>query len=516
MAATPETLDRINPAEAWQPWRPCADDPWGPRWAAHLYRRAGFGASSEEIAEALRLGPEGTLDLLLRGRPYADEVLETLTDVGRIAAERDDGGDQLRGWWLYCMLQGGHPLREKLTLFWHNHFATSIVKVQDPVLMVRQNTLLRARALGRFGPMLQAISRDGAMLAWLDSSSNVKGKPNENYARELMELFSLGVGHYTEKDIREAARAFTGWRTDGIEFAFDARLHDGGTKTFLGQTGPWDGGDVVRIVLEQPAAARFLVRKLYRDLVSEKAAPPDALLEPLCQSFRRSDYDIAGLVRTILASRHFYSAHAFRQRIKGPVEYVLGAVQAVYRRFGEEEPDYRPLPQHVLAGRIGAMGQSLFAPPNVKGWPGGTAWLNTSTILERNNFAEALAMGTTWPGASAGSTAETEAVSPGLGPLLRRLTGSAATATATADMPEEPAPPRAFDPARLLDEQGVSRPEEVVGALLDHYLPGGVRPDLRAKLVAFVAEGRPAGPALARRAREAVQAILTTAEYQLA
>ena len=205
------------------------------------------------------------------------------------------------------MLHGGHPLREKLTLFWHNHFATSLAKVQDPALMFRQNCLLREHALGRFGPLLQAISRDAAMLVWLDSNSNVKGKPNENYARELMELFSLGVGHYTEKDIREAARAFTGWRTDGEGFAFDARLHDGGPKTVLGQTGAWDGGDVVRIVLEQPAAARFLVRKLYHFFVSEKAVPPDALLEPLCESFRKSDYDIAALVRTILASRHFYS-----------------------------------------------------------------------------------------------------------------------------------------------------------------------------------------------------------------
>jgi uncharacterized protein (DUF1800 family) len=378
--------------------------------------------------------------------------------------------------------------------------------------MFRQNSLLRTHALGRFGPLLQAISRDGAMLVWLDSNSNVKGKPNENYARELMELFSLGVGHYTEKDIREAARAFTGWRADGEGFAFDARLHDGGTKTVLGQTGAWDGGDVVRIVLEQPAAARFLVRKLYRYLVSENADPPDSLLEPLCESFRRNDYDIAGLVRTILASRHFYSAHAFRQRIKGPAEYVLGAVQAVYRRYGEDETDYRPLPQQVLVGRIEAMGQSLFAPPNVKGWPGGPTWLNTSTVLERDNFAEALAMGTLWPNASPEPTARAVAGSFALGKFVRKLTGS----NAPTDAPEEPAPPRAFDPAWLLDDEGGSRPQTIVAAVLDRYLPGGVRPELRAKLVAFVAEGNLAGPALARRVREAVHAILTTAEYQLA
>jgi uncharacterized protein (DUF1800 family) len=389
-------LDQIDPAEAWQPWQPTAGDAWGAKWGAHLYRRAAFGPSGEDLREAERLGVQGTLDLLFRGRPHAEEVAETLADVGRVAAERDESGNHLRGWWLYCILQGGHPLREKLTLFWHNHFATSIAKVQNPALMYRQNCLLRMHALGRFGPLLQAISRDGAMLLWLDSNSNVKGKPNENYARELMELFSLGVGNYTEKDIREAARAFTGWRTDGDDFKFDTRLHDAGIKTVLGQTGAWNGGDVVRIVLEQPATARFIVRKLYHFLISEQIAPPDALLEPLCESFRKSDYDIAALVRTILASRHFYSDHAFRQRIKGPVEYALGAVQAVYRRYREEEGDYRPLPQQVLVGPLSAMGQPLFAPPNVKGWPGGATWLNTHTVLERSNFAAALAMGTLW------------------------------------------------------------------------------------------------------------------------
>jgi hypothetical protein len=492
MAAKLSPLDKIDPAEAWQPWRPSAADPWSRKWAAHLYRRAGFGPSRADLLEAERLGLEGTLDLLLQGRPQAEELRETLIDVGRIAAARDDSGEQLRGWWIYCMLHSGHPLREKLTLFWHNHFATSIDKVRNANLMFRQNCLLRAHALGKFGPFLQAMSKDGAMLVWLDSNSNVKGKPNENYARELMELFSLGVGNYTEKDIREAARAFTGWHTDGNGFRFNARAHDGGTKTVLGQTGAWDGSDVVRIVLEQPAAARFLVRKLYHFFISENADPPDALLEPLCASYRQSGYDTAGLVKTMLASRHFYSEHAFRQRIKNPVEYMLGAVQAVYRRYDEKEADYRPLPQLVLARRLGALGQPLFAPPNVKGWPGGRSWLNTSTVLERDNFAAALAMGTLWTA-----------------PLQKP--DAAATKPS-----EEPVPPPAFDPARLLREEEVSRPEDIVRVLLDLYVPGGIRPEARKQLIAFVAEGKPVGLALDRRVREAVHAILTMAEYQLA
>ena len=484
MAAPLAPLDKIDPAVAWQPWRPSPADPWGRKWAGHLIRRGAFGASRADLLESERLGPEATLDLLLRGRRQAEDLRETLTDVGRVAA--DHGADPLRGWWLYAMLHSLHPLREKLTLFWHNHFATSIAKVQSAPLMFRQNCLLRAHALGKFGPFLLAMSKDPAMLVWLDSNRNVKGKPNENYARELMELFSLGVGHYTERDVKEAARAFTGWHTDSEGFRFDDAAHDDGPKTVLGQTGAWDGGDVVRIVLAQPAAARFLVRKLYHFFISEAAEPPAALLEPLGASFRKSDGDIAELVRTMLASRHFYSGHAFRQRVKSPVEYVLGAVRAVVP-CGAGKEDSQPLPAQVLVGRLTAMGQPLFAPPNVKGWPGGRSWLNTSTMLERDNFAQALATGALWSARGGEERKRGESV-----------------------------PPKGFDPARLLHEEKVNRPEDVIRVLLDLYLPGGVRPESRARLVAFVTEGKPTGAALDRRAREAVHAILTMAEYQLA
>jgi uncharacterized protein (DUF1800 family) len=486
MAAPLPPLDKINPASAWQPWQPSPADPWGRKWAAHLLRRATFGASRADLLLAEKLGLQATLDLLLHGRPAAEDLDETLTDVGRVAAEQ--GIDQLRGWWLYCMLHSPHPLREKLTLFWHNHFATSDEKVQSAELMFRQNGLLRRHALGKFGLFLQAISKDPAMLVWLDSNRNVKGAPNENYARELMELFSLGVGNYTEKDIREAARAFTGWQATGGGFKFDARFHDDGVKTVLGKTGVFNGENVVRIVLTQPAAARFLVRKLYHFLISETVEPPAALLEPLCDSFRKSDYDIAALVRTMLSSRQFFSRHAFRQRIKSPVEFVIGAVQAVYLRCDEKDPNYAPVPQRVLVSRLAAMGQHLFAPPNVKGWPGGRAWMNTSTMLERDNFAESLALGTLWTNPPAVSTAASGG---------------------------EYLPPRALDPARVLHEEKAARPEDVVRVLLDLYVPGGVRPEARTKLIAFVADGKPTGAALDRRAREVVHAILTMAEYQV-
>lgn len=466
--------------DAWSPWRPTAGDAWSRKWAAHLYRRAGFGPNREELVAAGKLGHEATLDLLLHGQPKAAEILPTILDVGAVAASKEDGGEKLRDWWLYAMLHGQHPLREKLIVFWHNHFATSIAKVRGTDLMFRQNRTLREHALGKFGPFLQAMSRDPAMLLWLDSNSNVKGKPNENYAREVMELFSLGVGNYTEKDIREAARAFTGWHTDGKAFRFKPELHDGGAKTFFGKTGDWDGGDVVKIILEQPAAAKFLVGKLYSYFVSE-VPPPDGLLDPLADSFRKSDYDIAAIMKTMLSSKWFFSENAFRKRIKSPVEFVLGAARAVYR-----EDNDLPLPQTLLTPRVTAMAQTLFAPPNVKGWPGGKAWLNTATMLERNNFASALACGSLW------------------------YPPDAAFALADGVPPKPP-----FDPARAIEEENATTPDDIVRVLLDIHLPGGIRPAAREKLVAFVAEGRPVGRELQDRVRETVHAIMTMPEYQL-
>jgi hypothetical protein len=514
-------LDRLDPAEAWKPWKPDAKTPFDRKWAGHLYRRAAFGATLAELREAERRGLPATLDLLMGGEPQASEMLAVLTDVGELTARANDQ-PAMRGWWLYVMLHGGHPLREKMTLFWHNHFATSIAKVNSTARMFNQNRLLRAHSLGKFGPFLQAISKDSAMLAWLDSNSNIKGKPNENYARELMELFSLGVGNYTEKDIREAARAFTGWHTDGDAYAFNPRLHDEGPKTVLKQTGNWNGEDVVRICLEQPACARFLVRKLFHFFISEQDEAPDALIEPLAESFRKSGYDIAALMRTILSSQLFFSEHAYRRRIKCPVEFVMGAVRSVYREFPEDSKEYRPLRQQDLVARIDAMGQVLFAPPNVKGWRMGTTWLNTATVLARDNFAQSLAVGNLWstgevPFGFPAVAAENEDLAFVVPPVPEPPGGAPAKPPVKPPPPpEEGAPPTAFDPARVVREEKATQPREVARLLIDVYLPGGVRPSAEARLISFLQEGKPKGPALDRRVREAVHAIMCMPEYQLA
>jgi hypothetical protein len=506
-------LDKLDADREWQAWQPDAGQPFDRKWVGHLYRRAAFGANLDELRAAENRGLGPTLDLLLRGEPDCDELLPALLTAGQFTAAVDQPG-QLRGWWLYCMLHSGHPLREKLTLFWHNHFATSIAKVNSTREMFNQNKLLRQYALGKFGPFLLAISKDAAMLHWLDSNSNIKGKPNENYAREIMELFSLGVGHYTETDIRQAARAFTGWHTDsdGFGFEFNPRLHDDGVKTVLGQTGNWNGDDVVRIILQQPAAAVFLVRKLYRFYVSETHTPSDRFLEPLAESFRKSDYDIAALVRRILSSRHFFSDYAFRQRIKSPVEFVLGAVRSVYRDSDAKGAKRRPLTQQDLVRHIDAMGQLLFAPPNVKGWRGAKAWLNTATMLARDNFAQALAMGTLWGNARLGDNEDVELDLEAQAPPQSKQ----AAPPKPTDKPEEPTPAAAFDPARVVHEEKAGKAKEIIRVLLDLYLPGGVRPAAEAKLVRFVETGNPKGAALNRRIRETVHALLTMPEYQLA
>jgi uncharacterized protein (DUF1800 family) len=343
-------------------------------------------------------------------------------------------------------------------------------------LMHRQNELLRLHSLAKFGPMLQQISKDTAMLIWLDSNSNVKGKPNENYAREVMELFSLGVHSvYTEKDIREAARAFTGWHTDGARFVFIADLHDDGDKTVLGKTGNLDGADVVRICLDQKVCATFLVRKMYRFFISESVIPPDAFLEPLADAYRKSDYDTALVVKTILSSRHFFSAHAYRHRVKSPVEYVLGLVKALGQ--GLIQP-------RALVPPLELMGQHLFAPPNVKGWEGGTAWLNTATILVRHNLAYALSLG--------GGEINLGNPDPTGGPAI------------------------AVDPAALARRAKIDDPAKIIGFYADLLLQGDISDAARVRLFKFLTDDNPQDFERDRRIREMIHALLTAPEYQLA
>ena len=249
---------------------------------------------------------------MLRRRPWSKALNVSTT------------ASQARAWWLYRMLYSPHPLREKLTLFWHNHFATSNAKVNNAGFMLGQYELMYRHALGNFRDLLQEMSNDPAMLIWLDTNQSKKGMPNENYARELMELFSLGIGHYTEADIREAAKAFTGWEIKDRKAIFDPAQHDDSEKTVLRQKGKWTGADIVRICLDQPAASPFIVGKLYRFLISETTPPTPELIAPLAERFRKSNYDFGDLVQTMLRSNLFFSPDAYRTQVKSPVDFALG------------------------------------------------------------------------------------------------------------------------------------------------------------------------------------------------
>ncbi|MGL4553486.1 MAG: DUF1800 domain-containing protein, partial [Gemmataceae bacterium] len=366
---------RIDPAWAWSAYEPTKAEPWDVRKVGHLYRRAAFGANAAELARGVADGPAKAVARLLAGEP--DGGFEGRTAAVADVIRRTNNAGNLRAWWLTRMLYSPHPLREKMTLFWHNHFATSNAKVQNAGLMLGQYGLMHAHALGSFAEMLRRMSTDPAMLIWLDGRGSRKGSPNENYARELMELFSLGIGPYTEKDVREAARAFTGYDLDGPAAAFTAANHDAGTKTVMGRTGAWKPDDVVKICLDQPACANFLCTKLFRFLVSETAAPAKELIAPLSKQLRATGYDVGAVVKTVVSSNLFFSGHAYRARVKSPVDFALGVVRGLEGRIGTT----------ALGLELEKLGQNLFHPPSVKGWDGGPTWLNGQTLLYRQNLA---------------------------------------------------------------------------------------------------------------------------------
>jgi uncharacterized protein (DUF1800 family) len=366
---------RLAPEEWLAPYVPSAVDPFDRRKAAHLLRRAGFGASLPEVDQAVRDGVERSLERLLRPAEDGTARFEALLD--QLDGELLDLSkeEDLQAWWIYRIHHSPDPLREKLTLFWHGHFATSVRKVERPALMLRQNETLRQKGMGPFRDLLLAVSRDPAMLIWLDNRNNRKGKPYENYAREVMELFTLGVGNYSETDIKEVARAFTGWHLRNDQFFFDPAQHDAGEKTVLGQRGRLGGDEVIDILLRQPACARHLAGKLYRFFVAP--TPPEGVLELLAARLRDSGYQLDTFLGLLLRSRVFFAASAWRARIKSPTEYVLGIIKAL-----ELRSDCR-----TVARALGNLGQTLFAPPTVKGWDGERAWVSAQWIVARANTA---------------------------------------------------------------------------------------------------------------------------------
>lgn len=401
---------------------PISDADWSRERAAHLLERTGFGATPEEITAFSKLSPKQAVRRLVRYQqttnpqpafepsgafdpglepfsPSRPSATEQARDTGEaLGVKVKPGGNRrmqqvadrylywLRAtkletqrvayWWANRMLTTKRPLEEKMTLFWHGHFATGDEKVRDYRKMLKQNELIRAKATGNFRDLLIAVAQDPAMLAYLDAAVNVKGAPNENFAREIMELFTMGVGNYTENDIREAARAFTGWNYHGLDFVVNPSQHDDGMKTVLGKTGKFDGVQVIDIILSKPVTSEFMATKLYRYFVREEVTPE--MRTKLGQLLRDSRYEIAPFLEAVFSSKDFYSDASVATHIKSPVELVI----STYRKAGLKEvpgiPDFNDVTD--------AMGQKLLFPPNVAGWASGKSWITPGLLLLRGNF----------------------------------------------------------------------------------------------------------------------------------
>jgi uncharacterized protein (DUF1800 family) len=381
MSSSKEVWD---PKRLWAPYVPSAKAPWDLARVAHLHRRAGFAATLRELQRDLADGPATSIDRLLAGRAR-EGVPENFAAVADQLAQRAGEPAALKAWWVYRMYWGPDPLGERLTLLWHNHFATSNDKVSDTAAMRRQNEVLRAHGRGPFGELLRAVVHDPALLVWLDAPANRKGSPNENLGRELMELFTLGVGHYTEADVKEAARCLTGWKVAQGAFRDWPSDHDDGEKTVLGRTGRWTGDDLLRIVLEHPATSRRLAWRVCEWLMGERVVPA-AALDALAAGLRRHDLGVGWAAETVLRSDAFFAAGNLGRRVLGPVEYLMGVPRAL--------ECFDPPPSSVVLGEWAArLGQDLFYPPNVGGWPGGRDWLGSQGVIGRANFAAALVRG---------------------------------------------------------------------------------------------------------------------------
>jgi len=401
---------------------PIGHDDWNAERAAHLLERAGFGATPEEIAQFAAMTPETAVRQLIYHKDIANDLpafdhsgvhdpgLEPFpvsrpaaTDLAKDTGEsmgvkvKPTGNRRLQPvankffywlrasrletnrvayWWANRMLTTERPLEEKLALFWHGYFATSEEKVRDYRKMLKQNELFRSHGAGNFRELLIGVAQDPAMLAFLDAGVNVKGAPNENFAREIMEMFSMGVGNYSETDIREAARAFTGWNFVDLDFVVTPEKHDATPKTFFGKRGTFDGVDVIDVILAQPVTGEHVAGKIYRFFARQDLSPE--LRAELGARLRQSNYEIAPLLETIFLSRDFYSPATMATHIKSPVELVI----STYKKMGLTEvpgvPDFNDVTE--------ALGQKLLYPPTVAGWANGKSWITPGLLLARGNF----------------------------------------------------------------------------------------------------------------------------------
>ena len=403
---------------------PISNTNWNYDTAAHLLERAGFGGTPDEVRALAAMPPEEAVRSLVYfdhaenahlqafdhsgihdpglepfppSRPATTELAKETGEVLGVKVKREGNRrlqpvvnkffywlrasvletNRVAYWWANRMVATNSPLQEKMALFWHGHYAINESKVRDYRKLLVELELFHEMGTGSFRDLMVAVSQDPAMLSFLDAGVNVKGASNENFAREIMELFTMGVGNYTETDIREAARAFTGWNYDDLDFVINTEQHDAGGKTFLGHTGDFDGVDIIDIIMEQPVTAEYIAGKIYRYYVRDELN--SELQTELGNVFREADYEVAALLETMFLSKDFYNAASVGVHIKSPVELAI----STYRKLGLN--DVPGVPDFNQA--TSALGQTLFRPPTVAGWAGGRSWITPGLLLERGNFA---------------------------------------------------------------------------------------------------------------------------------
>ncbi len=494
---------------------------WSHDDAAHLLRRAAFGGSPDQIDEFFKLGLAGAVERLLdisahgyRVAPPAMDDLVKETDAfalrnlpeeqrrqklqKRRRAERQ-AHLETRMYWLERLVESPQPLQERMTLFWHGHLTSGAREVRRALFMYEQNELLRRHALGNFRDLLIAISQDRAMLVYLDNARNNKRTPNENYARELLELFTLGEGNYGEGDIKAAARAFTGWGYDRTGFVFRSRMHDHGQKTFLGQTGNWDGADIIDIILAQPQCAQFLATELLVHFCSPE--PRREEINRLAALIRRQEYEMKPVMAALLKSKAFYHERCRGAIIKSPVELIVGTARQLEL----------PVADLFVAERaLAALGQELMQPPSVKGWDGGPKWINTATLYQRYNYVARLIEGTgeVLP-VSDTQTCEEEVTPRGMMMGPRRMDPESRRGG-------DPQP--AYNPLPTVQARELATAEVIVDFYVENLLATPLPEEKRAVLIEFLADdGRfdVSQEKAGTHIRAMLQLLVSTPEYQL-
>jgi uncharacterized protein (DUF1800 family) len=481
---------------------------WNDATAAHLLNRAGFGGSPQDIHNLALMGPDRAVQWFVNYERIPDDTPppDWTQDIAQDSITKRDAiykvadadtrrtlqqlrnNDEnrqisdLRYWWMRRLALGPRPFQEKMTLFWHGHFATSFEKVRSPYFLWLQNETLRQNATGPFLQLLTAVAEDPAMLDYLDGERSNRNKPNENFSREVMELFTLGEGNFTETDVKQLAKAFTGWglAKDRLQYEYHLNNHDPGPKTIFGQTGNYTGEEALQLLTQQPACAPFIVSKIWRYFVQDE--PPVPVVKALSDEFTKSGMDIKRLMARIFRSQEFYAPQVIRSQIKSPVDWIIAASHQLEA----------PLPTEPMTlVMLLQLGQELFQPPNVKGWDGGVAWITTNSLLDRYNFAAALVEGQRVP----------------LPSLTGQMRGLANRIEEDGLLEAGPAPV-----AHLFAPEQLATADAFLTALQARFLNGTLNP-LRLTALRDFAQAHL--PLQEPDIRKAIRLLMSTPEYQL-